>query len=412
MKPNHGRRILWVVLLATVLLFAYLGFWPVPPDLPSGEPREESEAAQVECPGRARTSPRTARQGPSRTIVVNPGESIQDAVNSAQPGDTVMVMPGAYHESVCVEVDQLTLWGGGGGDGRPVLDGKNILANGVVAFADGFTMEGFVARNYLTNGVVVVGARDVTLRDLLAENTGEYGVFPIRCQNVLIERVTATGASDTGIYVGQSRDAIVRDSEAYGNVSGIEIENSVNVLVMNNHAHDNTAGILVFVLPRLATKETRDVRVLNNRVLNNNLPNFAEEGSLVSNVPRGTGILILAADATEVAGNEIRGNRSAGVAVIGLAQLFPGETEFDVGALPEANWIHDNLYENNGTEPDPAVAEAGLPGADLLWDTSGWSNAWHEAGAISFPPLLPDRSWPDFVRQAYWRVLSFAASFL
>jgi parallel beta-helix repeat protein len=372
-------------------------------------PAVESE---VECPPRVGIFPRTARAGPARTIFVNPGESIQDAVDSAQPGDTVVVASGTYHESVCVQTDDLTLQGSSQGDDRPQLDGKNLLANAVVAFADGFSMESFQIRNYLTNGVVAVGARGVILRDLLAENTGEYGVYPVGCENVLIERVMAIGASDTGIYVGQSRDVVVRDNEAHANVSGFEIENSVNVLVSDNYAHGNTAGMLVFVLPRLAIKETRDVRLVNNRVLDNNLPNFAEEGSLVSNVPRGIGILILAADGTEVTGNEILGNRSAGVAVVGLEQFLPDQTEFDVGVWPEENWIHDNLYQSNGTDPDPAVAAAGLPGADLLWDTTGWNNAWHEQDATSFPPLLPDRSWPAFMRRAYWRVLNFVASFV
>ncbi|MBI3731910.1 MAG: hypothetical protein HY259_00385 [Chloroflexi bacterium] len=52
---------------------------------------------------------------------------------------------------------------------------------------------------------------------------------------------------------------------------------------------------------------------------------------------------------------------------------------------------------------------AGLPGADLLWDGSGWNSAWAEAdSATRFPLILPGRDWPDGIRRIYWRLLVFA----
>jgi parallel beta-helix repeat protein len=91
-------------------------------------------------------------------------------------------------------------------------------------------------------------------------------------------------------------------------VTGIEIENSINAIVENNYVHDNTGGILVFVLPNNVSKVGRDCIVRNNRVINNNLPNFAKPNSIVSRVMPGTGVFIMAADNTEVTANEIRGN--------------------------------------------------------------------------------------------------------
>lgn len=396
------RKVLAILLLLFVAFILYLGFWPVPADLPNA-PSTDEPYTWPEVP---------AFILPGKTLEVQPGESIQAAVERAGPGDVILIYPGAYAEEVIVKTDGITLRGVSGPKGRPVLDGLGRMANAITATGHHFTVENLIFRNYQTNGVVVNGAVGVVMRDLVAEYTGEYGVFPVLCQDVLIERVVAIGASDTGIYVGQSQHVVVRDSETFANVSGIEIENSVDVLVENNYSHDNTAGILVFVLPDLAQKETREVVVRNNRAVNNNTPNFAEEGEIVANVPRGTGILILAADQVEVTGNTVTGNDTVGVAVIGLRQLFPERSEFDVGVLPEGNWIHDNIYAKNGQDPDPAAAQAGLPGADLLWDTSGWDNAWHESGVNAFPPLLPDRSWPDFIRRGYWRILSFAASFL
>ncbi|GIS71112.1 MAG: hypothetical protein CM1200mP10_06890 [Candidatus Neomarinimicrobiota bacterium] len=105
-----------------------------------------------------------------------------------------------------------------------------------------------------------------------------------------------TGISDAGIYVGQSKDIVVRNNIAYGNVTGIEIENSVNALVENNEVYDNAGGILVFLLPNNPSKVSINCKIINNYIYNNNHVNFGEPGSIVSNVPQGTGLMVMAGD--------------------------------------------------------------------------------------------------------------------
>ena len=90
---------------------------------------------------------------------------------------------------------------------------------------------------------------------------------PVKSENILIDHCIAIGASDAGIYVGQSKNIIVRNSEAFHNVAGIEIENSFYADVYNNYTHDNTGGILVFDLPDLLIKKGGNVRVFNNLVI-------------------------------------------------------------------------------------------------------------------------------------------------
>ena len=51
------------------------------------------------------------------------------------------------------------------------------------------------------------------------------GIYPVSSKQVLIEECVAIAASDAGIYVGQSQDAIIRGCRAEYNVAGIEIEN-------------------------------------------------------------------------------------------------------------------------------------------------------------------------------------------
>ncbi len=333
-------------------------------------------------------------------------------IDGARPGDTIEVAPGTYRESVLVDIDGITLRGLVEEGQRAVLEGDGERTDAVIASGHRFTIEGFAVRNYTSNGITVHGATGVVFRDLQVEKTGLYGVYPVECKDVLVERVLVTGARDAAIYVGQSRDIVVRDNEVRGNVTGIEIENSVNALVEGNHAHDNTGGILVFLLPNNPSKVGSDTRVLRNRVVGNNHANFGDPGSIVSQVPVGTGIFIMAADRTEVAENEIQGNDSFGIAVVSLAQALPKGTTFDVGPVPEGNFIHDNRLGGNGKNPAASVKAVGGAGLDILWDGSGADNVFAQPGARTFPMWLPNRSWPAFAARGWSRLISTLAGLL
>src|SRR6266511_3699470 len=338
---------------------------------------------------------------------INPGESIQAALDRCVPGDTIEISPGAYNETLLVDVDNITIRGLKENDRRPILDGQNRLTDAVITSSHNFTIENLVIKDYVNNGVTVHGGQNATFSDPEVHNAGLYGVYPVECRGVLVERVLATGIKDAAIYVGQSRDIIVRDCEVHSNVTGIEIENSVHALVENNYAHDNTGGILVFLLPNNPSKVGSDTAVRKNRIINNNRPNFGDPTSIVGKVQPGTGLLIMAADRTTVTENEIRGNDSFGIAVVGLAIAFPKGKTFDVGAIPEGNRIFNNKLSENGRNPGELVKQLGAVNVDILWDGSGWNNSFEQSGVKRFPAMLPTDNWPDIFRRAYARVYSF-----
>jgi parallel beta-helix repeat protein len=401
-----------------------------PARVPSGlpvVPRLANPARELVARHNTGSPPEQRDARPAMTITVKAGESIQAAVDRARPGDTIEVLPGIYREEITIDLDNITLRGlsadalakrgeaneRGAAETvfRPVLEGEKRLSDAVIATGSNFVIEGFEVRNYIANGIQVQNAEGPVLRDLVIDDTGLYGVYPVSCTEVTVERVTATRIADAAIYVGQSRDIVVRDCVAHGNVTGIEIENSVNALVENNHVYNNTGGILVFVLPNNPSKVGRNCRVVGNRVIDNNHPNFGNPSSIVGRVPPGGGIFVMAADDTEVTGNEIRGNNSYGVSVVSLAIAFPKGTTFDVGPTPENTRVHHNIYSDNGRAPSESITREGLKGGDLLWDLSGWSNTWQEDNATRSTPVLSAR-WPAFFRRAYWRTLQLAQNYL
>jgi parallel beta-helix repeat protein len=242
-------------------------------------------------------------------------------------------------------------------------------------------VENLSLKNTPGNGIVVTGVEGVTFSNIkvswdagsVTEN-GAYAVYPVKSRNVIVEDSEVVGAADAGIYVGQSENAIVRNNVVHGNVAGIEIENSSDAEVVGNEAYDNTAGILVFVLPNLERKVGERCKIHDNQVSENNRGNFAEEGSIVSAVPAGTGMVMLAADGQEIHDNVITGNSSTGVLVVSfdtLGQLVPGFMEDpETDGYPEGTYIHDNDFSGNGESPKGALLLLGAdpPLPDVIWD--------------------------------------------
>ncbi|MEM9554269.1 MAG: parallel beta-helix domain-containing protein [Acidobacteriota bacterium] len=350
-----------------------------------------------------------------RVLRVTPDERIQWAIDRARPGDVIEIEPGVYHEALTLDVSGITLRGlvveesAAAEPRRPVLDGRGELADAMIGAGSELVIEGLDIRRYTANGIMINLGRDIVFRDLRIEDTGLYGLYPVEVQGVLVEGCTVTGARDAGIYVGQSRDIIVRGNTVHGNVTGIEIENSLDAVVEDNDVYDNAGGILVFALPDVPSKEARGCRVVGNRVRENNHENFADPSAIVAAVPSGTGVLVLAADDVEITGNEIVGNDSFGVAVSGLVS-FLGARSFDVDPLPDRVVVAGNRLERNGGAPARQVLDAGYDGADLLWDLTGDGNLWDQPGASRLPYALPSPAWSPLQRRANRRLWTALAA--
>ena len=234
-----------------------------------------------------------------------------------------------------------------------------------VSNAEDIVIENLTVQDSKGDGIKTMNVKGITFRNVKVEWTGPpkpenggYGLYPVQCDNVLIEDCVAIGASDAGIYVGQSKNIVVRRCEAFHNVAGIEIENSLMADVYENKAHNNTGGILVFDLPDLVQKRGGNVRVYNNQIRENNLDNFAPKGNIVAGVMAGTGMLILATNEVEIFDNQFIDNKSIGTGIISYyLPSDPLPTKTITPTLPKSTFM-----------TTPTSANAAIRAAKAGWD--------------------------------------------
>lgn len=337
---------------------------------------------------------------------ISPGDddqtTLQTAFVDAVDGDVIELGAGTFTLTDALELSgrsNITLRGAGmeetildfsgqetGGAGLDMMNMTNVV------------VEDMRIMDAAGNGLRISSSDGVVIRRVHAgwseednvEN-GKYAIYPVSSDNVLVEDCVAENASDAGLYIGQVNTCIVRNSEAYGNVAGIEIENSNNCEVYGNTAENNTGGILVFELPNLPNNGAGTL-VRDNVMRNNNRPNFGDPTTTVGLVPRGSGLFILAANDIEVRDNTFEGNEGVATTVVAyniVTALTGGSVDDpDYDPYNERVWIHDNSFSGNGQMPGGTTATGAN---DTLTTLAGLMEA---AGT----PLetIEDISWDGF----------------
>jgi len=313
--------------------------------------------------------------GHAEDIIIKSGESIQAAVNKAKAGDVILIKPGEYRETVYIDKDSITLRGVIEEGKWPTLEGEKKRNDAILYSGNGITIENLKITHYKGNGIMGQAGNNYVIRNNWIVDTGVYGIFPQYGKNGLVEYNRLTGIEDAAIYIGMCDNIDVRHNEVYENVAGIEIENSRHAIVENNYAHDNTGGILAFITPGLPIKTTLDVIIRNNFVINNNHKNFGAAGSIVSNIPPGTGILVMAADDVTIEGNIVTGNDNAGITITSLAYAANVANDPESEPNPDRIRILDNVMQDNGNNISGELkvlmlTKFSLKGPDII-DTEG-----------------------------------------
>lgn len=308
-------------------------------------------------------------------------KQVQEALINAKPG-AVIELPEGKHEldrTLSLSVENVTIRGKGMDKTILSFKGQKAGAAGMLVTSNGFTIEDLAIEDPKGDALKINGSNGVIIRRVRTEWTGgpnekngSYGMYPVQCTNVLIEDSVAIGASDAGIYVGQSKNIVMRRNRAEFNVAGMEVENSQNADVYQNTATKNTGGILLFNLPDLPVKDGKNARVFENKVFENNTENFAPKGNIVAKVPTGSGIIILATNHIDVYKNTIKDNVSANVSI--YSYLTTGNPLNDPTYDPYTDtiYVHDNTISGGGASPNGRTRELvpvlGTPVPAILYD--------------------------------------------
>ena len=305
----------------------------------------------------------------SNTITVQPGESIQAAVDAAEPGSTVMVMPGEYVEThggqaaVLVEKSLRLIANRDGGGEVKILPGpgntEGIYVRGTADnFIEGVLIEGFTIDGFQENGIWTFYARDFEIRNNNVGNADHVGIYPQLSAQGLVRDNVAFGGLDSAMWVSGSEEVRVIDNEVYSAPIGLQVNVSKDIEVDALTAYDNTVGV-AFTHPLASGLgddvdlafgyRSESVHFANSSVFENNLPNPVSGGSL-GLLPEGTGVLIIGHDRAYVEDNSFVDNSYAGLVLVDHC-FFTGDTDDD--CAPDENVLVRNNITGNGSNPPP-----------------------------------------------------------
>lgn len=273
--------------------------------------------------------------------------ALQTAVNSLDPDTTIILGPGTFvfDNQVTIRAAGINLVGQGIEETTLSFTDAAAQSNGVDVVGDDFLIQDLTVLDAKKDGIRVENSAGVTFRRIRATWTNEglstngaYGIYPVHSSEVLVEDSFAYNASDAGLYVGQCRNVVVRRNEVRGNVAGLEIENTQHADVYENHAEDNTGGIVVFDLPGNPIVG-RDVRLRDNTIVSNNRRNFAPGGT-VAEIPAGTGTFVMASRRVEVVNNTYTDNKAFDIAVVSGLIIASDQAGWELAEseLEEGTW--------------------------------------------------------------------------
>ena len=314
-------------------------------------------------------------------------EAVVEAFILAKDSSTIRIPEGFYELKTQLILDNKTaIRIQGEGMNKTVLSFRELKSGGegVKIVGKNITIEELSIEDAPGDGIKAQHTDGITFRKINVTWTngdksknGTYAIYPVQCKNVVIDGCIASHSKDAGIYVGQSEDIVVRNSLAFGNVAGIEIENCDRAEVFGNIARDNAGGILVFNLPGLPKGDGKQTRIYDNEIIDNNHENFAiptgegPNGNTVTMIPPGSGIVLLAAKEVEIFNNRILRNKTFGVAIASYQVTgFPAQAP-NWSPYTSDIYLHHNKYDRGSFYELPDLSRE-LGQLVSLYNAHGW----------------------------------------
>src|SRR5918997_1569822 len=342
----------------------------------------------------------------AQSSVVGPGESIQKAINAADPGDTIVVR-GVHREDVLIRKNVIKLRGDDAvieAPARAKADSPCSKAFDPVAICvlgdvnktgeltgprvsdvsvSGFTIRGFKYKDasvidaYAARNATVVGNRITgnvafgisfgkSVNTTIAKNhvvsnpeRGGYGIYVwngSRNTTVVKNDVRSYPDNRSAILVEETIDTTVAGNDLVGNGAGVFVEENTTgtKILSNDMSRTNFAGIF---LAASASKPVGEFEVKGNTVENNTRSCRASQfGKNIS----GVGFALLGASGMELTGNHLSGNVPSGPTPASGGVVVSTDPFFGETIKPTNNSVIGNHFGRN--KPD------------IFWDESGSGN--------------------------------------
>jgi Right handed beta helix region len=317
--------------------------------------------------------------------VVWPGQSIQAAIDAAQPGDTIIVRPGVYHESLEIAANGIRLIGfhavlepgatpGGSLCNQPdptaptapttetgiCVHGQiNTDTGDVIQTVDNVVIAGFRVNGFTGDGTFVYGGHNFSAFNDEFSHNGGYGIFALHSENVTYIGNLSHDNGDAGFYVGESPNAnvdIEHDVSWRNKGEGLLFRDSLGGHVSDNAFTENCVGMLA--LNTGVPGPGGSVLISDNWIVANNKACPAAEGPPLSGIGLG-----IAGDTNVVVRHNVINNNNPGSSPSGFPTggIVIIDTTGLGGSTPDNNTFVGNHLHGNVTN-------------DIFSDGSGTGN--------------------------------------
>ncbi|WP_292381737.1 right-handed parallel beta-helix repeat-containing protein [Methanosarcina sp. UBA289] len=166
--------------------------------------------------------------GAAAEIIVQPGSSIQKAVNSSTSGDIITIKPGTYIENINVTKGNLTIRSESGNPDNTIIKAKSSGANVFLLQGSNIKITGLKIMGATRSGYSGICLSSCS--NCIIENnkilSNCYGIYVLRSKGDTLSKNTATNNKDYGIVLGTATSNTLSGNKAINNGRGIHVGSS------------------------------------------------------------------------------------------------------------------------------------------------------------------------------------------
>ena len=315
--------------------------------------------------------PSHAGSGSTCDHTVEPGDSIQAAINAADDGDTICIEAGTYEEDLNItRADGLTLRGEGS-------DVVTIDASGETGYGiDGVFSNDAWGADITLEGFTLYGPRQGSP----AQN---FGLKVSYIDGLHIEDVVVRESRRSGIDVFPATDVTITDSRSIDNdANGIAVRNASGVTIEDVHTENNAWGGLALYAP--GDESVSNVNVQQCSFSNQPAGVYLEHDdydnisvrdstfTIPDTVPGQWLHIVFAGGATgRIEGNDLSGAHRVGILARGEGTEVTIRDNTIVGTGPKTDgWAENGIQIDQGATATVSRNTV----ADHWWDNTSWAS--------------------------------------